>query len=289
MATLRAVGRGRNYSPLRGLVEIGLRAVWRGGWGGELWGRLPGRVEVRVVRETIHVTGLLQPLRLGFASDLHIGPTTPIALLERAFATLAEANLDLLLLGGDYVFLDATPEVAATLERLVAAVPARAKAAVMGNHDLWTHHDRLEDALRAAGAAVLVNDALRLPSPHGEVAVVGLDEPWTGEPDAERAFAAAGDAAVRIALAHAPEGLPHVAGRGAALLLAGHTHGGHIALPGPRPVIVPGPISRAHPMGWYEVEDTRLFVSRGLGGIELPIRAFAPPDVLVAELVPRAG
>ncbi len=69
------------------------------------------------------------PLRVGFASDLHIGPTTPPGILDAAMRALAEAKLDVLLLGGDYVFLDATPKKAQRLAALIERVPARLKLA----------------------------------------------------------------------------------------------------------------------------------------------------------------
>jgi len=285
MLSLRAQGRGRNYSPLRGLTESALRLLYMGGWPGALWGRLPGATDVVVLRDTLAIPGLERPLRLAFASDLHIGPTTPPALLERAFDALAEASPDLLVLGGDYVFLEATARTAETLRGLVARVPAATKVAVLGNHDLWTHHALLEEALWEAGAQVLINRAVRLPDPHGEVAVLGLDEPWTGQPDAELALVGV-DADVRLAVVHAPEGLHHLEDRGIALLLCGHTHGGQVALPGPRPLIVPGPTSRRYPYGRHELSGLTLYVSRGLGGIEVPVRAWAPPDVLLLELRP---
>ena len=52
--------------------------------------------------------GLSTPLTIAFASDLHLGPTTSARTLERAFEMLAEARADVLALGGDYVFLEAT-------------------------------------------------------------------------------------------------------------------------------------------------------------------------------------
>ena len=160
----------------------------------------------------------------------------------------------------------------------MARIPAATKVAVLGNHDLWTEHAVIEAALERGGARVLVNQALRLPPPHDDVAVVGLDEPWTGAPDPERAFGEAGDAPVRIAVAHAPEGYPFVRGRGAALMLCGHTHGGQIATPR-GPIVVHGPLGRRWPAGLYEVDGLPLFVSRGLGAVDFPLRLYAPPDV----------
>lgn len=196
-------------------MESTLRLAYTGGWPGALWGRLPGTCEVRVIRDTLPIPGLRAPLRLAFASDL-------------------------LVLGGDYVFLDATPATAETLRRLVASVPARAKVAVLGNHDLWTHHALIEEALAAAGARVLINEGSYLDHPHADVAVVGLDEPWTGQPDGARALESVPEARVRLRAAH-------------------------------------------------ELDGLTLYVSRGLGGIEVPVRAWAPPDVLVLDLSPRSS
>ncbi len=80
------------------------------------------------------------------------------------------------------------------------------------------------------GAEVLVNRSVRLPEPHDAVHVVGLDEPWSGEADPVAAIAGVPPGAVKILLCHAPDGFP-LFPSGFALYLAGHTHGGHIALP----------------------------------------------------------
>lgn len=53
-----------------------------------------------------------------------------------------------------------------------------------------------------------------------------------------------------------------------------------IALQGLRSLMVPGPVGKLWPFGLHEQKDgLTLFVSRGIGGIELPIRAYALPDV----------
>jgi len=283
---LHAAGRGRNYTRARGLVESALRVAFAGDWPARAWSRVPGAGDVRVVQHRVPLAApRAVPLRVAFASDLHLGPTTHPVTLDAAFRHLAAAAPDLLVLGGDYVFLDATPARARELGRRVRDVPAACKVAVMGNHDLWTRHGLLEDALAEAGVRVLVNASARLGPPHHDVVVVGLDDPWTGRPDAEAAFAGVEAAAVKIAVCHSPSGLGQIGGRGAALFLAGHTHGGQVALPGGVPVILPGGRwARRFPHGVHAWEGTTVFVSRGVGGVEVPVRAFAPPDVGVFEL-----
>ncbi|HEU4534653.1 MAG TPA: metallophosphoesterase, partial [Polyangiaceae bacterium] len=229
---LRPSGRGRNYSPGRGLVESTLRLAYGPGhWPARLWGLWPASRRVRLVEHRLPLLprgagGARRPLRVAFLSDLHLGPTTPSATLDRAFAIVAGLEPDVVLLGGDYVFLEATPALADELEARVGALRAPVKLAVLGNHDLWTDHARLERALARAGARVLVNDAARLPPPFDDVAVIGLDDPWTGQPDAAPALAAAAGARLTIALCHSPDGLAFARGPGVDLLVAGHTHGG---------------------------------------------------------------
>jgi predicted MPP superfamily phosphohydrolase len=278
MLKLRAIGRGRRYTLWRAVREGMQSIAFAGDWPARVLDHLAAH-RVCEERHALALGRVGRPaLKLAFASDLHIGPLTPPRLLDVAFRALAAFAPDVLVLGGDYVFLDVTPAMAGTLERLVASVPAATKVAVLGNHDLWTDHGVIERALARGGARVLVNEALRLPPPHDDVALVGLDEPWTGRPDPERAFAQAAGAPVRIAVAHAPEGWPHVRGRSAALMLCGHTHGGQIALPR-GPVVVYGHLGRRFSAGLYQVDGTSLFVSRGIGAVDLPLRVNAPPDV----------
>lgn len=276
------MGRGSSYSPARGAIEALLRVAYAGDWPARLWSSFPGACDVDRVDLTLPAD--VPALRVAFASDLHVGPTTPARTLDRAFERLREARPDVLALGGDHVFLDATPARVQRLEALVASVPARVKVAVLGNHDLWADHRAIERALERAGVRILVNDAVRLPPPHDEVAILGLDDPWTGRPDGDAALRASGDARLKLAIAHAPEAIPHVARDGVSLLLCGHTHGGQIALPGPRPIVVPGPLGRRHPFGRHRVGSTTVVVSRGVGGVELPVRWNAPPDVVIVTV-----
>lgn len=290
--TVKAVGRGANYSFKRALLEKVARVVYRGGWPGRAWGRIPGRATVDLIQHQLAILPARadrdRPLRIAFASDFHIGPLTSPALLDSAFALLAAARPDVLILGGDYVYLDATAAMARELEQRVAGVPADVKLAVMGNHDLWTRHDLIEAALARAGVTVLINQAVHLPAPFDDVAIVGLDDPWTGSPDPERALQGAAGAAIKLAVAHSPEAVPMLAGRGLSLLLCGHTHGGQIALPS-GPVVVHGKHGRRFPAGLFDVGDLRLFVSRGLGAVELPFRAYARPDVSLFTLTTPGG
>jgi uncharacterized protein len=272
-----------------------LKWAYAGSWPARLWSLLPAALTVQRVEQDLPLRGDRPgrpPLRIGFVSDLHLGPTTPLRLVENAFAALREARLDVLALGGDYVFLGASPKRMERLERLVASVPARTKVAVLGNHDFWARPERVVNALTGGGAHVLLDQGLALPPPHDDIGIIGLDDPLTSrqlfDPSAARASVEralgtlpAGVSSV-IAVAHSPDTLPALQGHGVSLLLCGHTHGGQIALPGHRPLVMPSRVGRRYPFGLHHLEDgLTLFVSRGLGTSMVPLRTWAPEDLAV--------
>lgn len=284
--TLGCRGRGRNYSRIRGVVERVQGAIFVSDWPGRLWGLVPGATEVRTIPHSKTLPAGPGPgCRIVLLTDIHVGPTTPATLLDRAFGIARDADPDVLLLGGDYVYLDATPQKLTRLAALVRSIPAPTKLAVLGNHDLWAEDHLIVAALEEAGATVMINDAARLPAPWHDVAIVGLDDPWTGTCDAAKAFAQLGDEPFRIVLCHGPDGLGQLEGRAFDVYLCGHTHGGHIATPW-GPIVLPnGAMCRLFPSGFGRHGGREVFVSRGIGGIELPIRTFASPDVLILDLV----
>jgi predicted MPP superfamily phosphohydrolase len=214
-----------------------------------------------------------------------VGPTTPLSLLEGAFAAIRREEPDVLLLGGDYVFLDADPHRLEVLGALVESVDCSVKLAVLGNHDLWTHDEAIVETLTRAGARVLVNEAVPLPAPWSDVVVLGLDDPWTGSCDPRAAAAQLNGEPVRIVLCHSPDGLGLLDGLRFDLFVCGHTHAGHIAAPW-GPIVLPhGRMCREYPSGLARFGSGVVYVSRGLGGVELPIRTFAAPEVMVLDLV----
>ena len=272
----------RPYSRTLYVAEHVMRRLYVGAWPARLWALVPGRTRVHLLEHELQVGRPpgRPPLRIAFASDLHIGPTTPAAVLDNAFALLTRARPDVLALGGDYVFLGALHERVAELKRRVAAVPARVKVAVLGNHDFWARPERLAHGLAEIGVHVLINRALRLPPPHDDIAVVGLDDPVTGRVAAE-AVAQAADVAHKLAVCHSPDAIDALGHTDVSLLLCGHTHGGAVCLPGYRPVVMPSRAGRRYPYGRHQVNGLTLFVSRGVGGSLVPVRTWAPPDVVV--------
>ena len=237
------------------------------------------RYDVGVAREA----GLVAPLTVAFASDFHAGPTTHPGIFSSLFATLAEIQPDVLLLGGDFVSCKAE-YVNELADGLVRCRPPCGKYAVFGNHDLWADDVELTRLLSATGVEVLVNRNIALPPPFDGISLCGLDDPWTGSPDASQAFDGAKE--IRIFLTHSPDGLLLLGDEKFDVGFAGHTHGGQVALRDGTPILLPhGPLSRIYVHGKFPLEGNGcLIVSRGVGCSTLPIRVNADPELVVCTI-----
>jgi uncharacterized protein len=275
---------GRRHPPLASVAARLESFLYRGGWPFRLARALGARCEVRTTRVELPVLPAgASPLTLGYASDFHAGGTTDPRLIAAAVAALRAAAPDVLLLGGDFVTHDAG--AAGPLAAELAAVPAPSgRFAVLGNHDWWAGAGAVARALEAAGLSVLTNRNARLPPPHDGIWICGLDDHWSGRPDA--AAALRGADGVRIVLMHAPSGLLDLGRERFDVALCGHTHGGQVALPGGTPLVVPhGALSRRYARGQFSLEPGRsLVVSVGIGCVVLPLRIFAPPEIVVCRL-----
>lgn len=237
------------------------------------------------------------PLRLVHLSDPHVH-RRPGPAHHRGLSAIRRARPHLVVITGDLVDRGSRR---AALEGFVRAVACTAPTlAVLGNHDLERPALRAMamEVLRAAGVRLLDNDRVRVGGPFGELEVVGVGSPDLGLDDLDRALggppaslvvgpavAAGSGATLRITLAHSYHILEHVPPeRCGALVLAGDTHGGQVVLPGLGPVWARWVHRHRYVAGLYRVDQTWLYVNRGLGTIGPPIRWRCPPEVAIIDL-----
>lgn len=114
--------------------------------------------------------------------------------------------------------------------------------------------------------------------------IIGVDDSFRGKPNFKKAIETVPEGAFRFAVFHSPEYFDQVAGA-LDLVLAGHTHGGQVRLPGLPPLYCP-PGCGTYLEGWYEKSGSSLYVSRGVGTSILDVRLFCRPEVAVITLRP---
>jgi uncharacterized protein len=287
----RWFGRARHAGVRKKAVDVIIGLLFRGGWPAVvnralgLQGALVRTDhEFRIPRATADKP----PLRAVFVSDFHAGPTVHRRLLADVFRMIEDARPELLLLGGDFVSFHAS-YVDRLIEPLRRIDASLGKFAVLGNHDLLGDDDYITQRLADAGVRVLVNENVRLPSPHDDITVVGLDDWDEGAPDATPAFRSA--TGTRILLAHGPDALLDTGDNAFDIAFFGHVHGGQFLLRDGRPLIGHrGEMSTRYLLGGvYAGGATHapMVISRGIGTSTLPARRFADPEVHVCTLLPR--
>jgi len=269
-----------------GATVLGLAALYQGFVSG------PRDLVVRTVE--IAPPGwpdALDGLRVAVLSDIHTGaPGLGPSRLEQVVRETNAARPDLVLLAGDYVIQGVRggtfvpPDE--TARRLAALDAPLGCFAVLGNHDWWLDAGAVTDAFVEAGIPVIDDDALAVGDGARSLWVAGISDLWEGEHDWEAALACVTDDRPVIAVTHNPDIFPELSAR-FALTVAGHTHGGQVALPFIGRPIVPSSYGQRYAIG-HVVEDGRhLFVTPGIGTSIIPVRFRVPPEISI--LVLRAG
>jgi uncharacterized protein len=221
---------------------------------------------------------LARPLKIAQLSDVH---THGLGRNERrAFEILAEERPDLIVVTGDCLGNTAGNY------RMCAEFYRRLHAplgvwVVRGNweNDVPLHRERAFYA--GSGVHLLVNGNA---APRGDFSLIGLDDFASGTPRLDAALAGVPAGAYRIALFHSPAYFDRIAGR-VNLCISGHTHGGQVRLPLIRPLWLPKGCGR-FVEGWYEEKGTKMYVSRGLGMSDLPVRLLCRPEITIFTLNP---
>jgi predicted MPP superfamily phosphohydrolase len=254
-----------------------------------------GQRELHVTRVPLAVPGLpagLPPLRIAQISDVHVGTNLSMGQLRRFVAAVNATHPDLICITGDIA-----DSPLAELDRffpVLGELSARhGVCAILGNHDHYAGAERVSDALRRCTPfRVLRDEAVTLDLDGHPLHVVGLDDrgrDWarglTADPRLDALLAAAPAGVPVLLLTHRPDVFAQAAAAGVALTLAGHTHGGQLALPGRRGTRrnlaqFITPFSR----GLFRAGDAHLYVNSGLGVTGQRIRLFTPREITLLEL-----
>lgn len=232
----------------------------------------------------VHVTldGLpeaLSGLRIIHLSDLHLRARWCPA-YDLLNDRLRLDPPDLIVITGDFVEHRADHRKALpTVERFVTGLRSRHGVwGILGNHD----GDLLGPRLRQWNVHVICGRVARLPLGDAAIELVGVPSVSRRDLCDEfvRSLPPLDPGMPRLVLSHFPDSVLRMRDLQAHLVLAGHTHGGQVCLPGGVPVITHDDLPRLMCQGIHPIGDKLLIVNRGLGFASLPLRLFCPPEVI---------
>ncbi|MBI4346171.1 MAG: metallophosphoesterase [Elusimicrobia bacterium] len=214
--------------------------------------------------ESLEGFGLEVPLRLLYASDLHLGWAWSRGLVAELERRVREACPGVVLLGGDLVD---PPRGLAQLGELVGRLGALSPVwAVGGNHDRFVGVGAVRAAVERAGGGWLEGRAVE-----------------TGGARLEGSLRPAAGSLRRVLCAHDPAVFPRAAEAGYRLVLAGHLHGGQC--------VIGSYGGRQYPGAWlnawtglrFERAGSTMLVSRGAADT-LPLRWNCPREAILCVL-----
>ena len=253
-----------------------------------LWNR--GRqnyLNIRVIENEIVVGERLPAefngFRIAHLSDLHIDMDD--ALLPVLAKALEESRYDICVMTGDYRNMTVGPigRTVELMDRLCDAVKAPLYL-VLGNHDFIAQVPPLE---RSGKGRFLLNEGvpIRKPGCDSGLWLAGIDDPVIFRTDdLGKALDGSVQDDVKILLSHSPRVYAEAEAAGVDILLAGHTHGGQICLPGGRAILNNDASPRRYQNGPWRHGRLHGYTSCGSGASGLPIRFNCPPEIVIHVL-----
>ncbi|TQM10676.1 hypothetical protein FB548_2880 [Pseudoxanthomonas sp. 3HH-4] len=247
------------------------------------WARFVEPQRIRV-QETI-LTGTGARARLVLVIDIHLGVYKNRGYLQRLVDRINTRQADAVVIAGDFTYEPdgkSLQEMFAPLAELHLPVYA-----VLGNHDQQAPGPDIDAELRSALATHKVNVI------EGETVTVrgfrlaGLGDRWANKDD-PGFLSALPSTSPTLVLTHNPDSAIDLDPAQAALVLAGHTHGGQIRIPWLYKRVIPSQygFDRGEQFLRTPHGRVRVYTTVGTGEIGLPMRLFNPPTIDVLDLRP---
>jgi len=249
----------------------------------------PGQVEL--TRLELPVPGLpaaFDGYQILHITDLHCGSLIPAREVRARLAAGSELTCDMVAFTGDAASgVGGLPAAAAALSLLR---PRDAAFAVLGNHDTWLGPTLVRETLVEHGLRVLVNEHAAISRGGYSIYIAGVgNTAYSDRDDLPVTLRGIPEGGIVVLLSHAPNIVLRPLAPRAALILAGHTHGGQLVLPLVGPLYVPSSLGRRYAAGLFGRPGGWLFINRGLGEMFPPVRLLCPPEIALVTLRAAPG
>ncbi len=204
-------------------------------------------------------------------SDIHYGTTINESNLKKMVNKVNQLKPDIIVFTGDLVAKGINPtdkikaEITVNLSKLDAPI---GKYAIASNEDLES--DIFSDLITNSGFTLLNNEAKLIYNNDDEpIELVGISSINSKIELTDN---------YKIALIHKPDDFDNIKNDNYNIVMAGHNHGGIIRLP-----FVGGLINiegaKKYHNDYYEIDNTKLYVSSGLGTSNINFRMFNQPSI----------
>lgn len=233
--------------------------------------------EYSIINEKIPLN--FHGLKIVQFSDLHYGTTIKEEELKNVINKINELNPDIIFFTGDLI--DNSYKISEDEEKLIAKELNKLKPnigiyAVRGNHDI---NDNFENIIKNTYIELLNNQnkLLYFDNSSTPIMLIALDDNLKGTQNIDNAFNFEDNDYYKILITHEPDDYDKLP-KNVNLFLAGHSHLGQVRLPFIGSVYnMEG--AKKYKEEKYEIDETNLFISGGLGTTKIKYRFLDKPSI----------
>lgn len=221
----------------------------------------------------------MQPLRIGMASDLHLGRLFGSTQLDTLADIMRQEKVDIILLPGDIMDDNVNAYLAEKMQPHLANLQAPLGVyATLGNHDFFGDQQRIEAEMRKAGIIPVMDESVVI---DGRFTLIGRnDDLVKNRPTAEQLLKGVNTALPVILMDHRPTEIEQHANLPIDIQLSGHAHNGQIF---PANFIVKLIYRLSY--GYEKINQGHFFVTSGYGFWGVPMRLGSQSEVMIIDLV----
>jgi uncharacterized protein len=259
-----------------------------------LWAMVYGAMvepyRIRLRTENVKISGNEnESLKIILLSDLHLDRACERE--QKVLELIKDFGPDLILWPGDFTNLsfvedkDTLSQTKTFIRELCDMAPLYVSRGTVEVDDLpW-----VEQLIKNTSAVLLENEGAFVDIKKSNLYLMGIPTEL-GKDEREESLdilTGGADDRPKILLYHTPDMIKEAANAGVDLYVAGHTHGGQIAMPLLGPLYTSSVYGRKYAYGAYLVEKTMMIVTRGIGmegGGAPRIRFSCPPEVVGINL-----
>ncbi len=250
--------------------------------------KAPSRIQTNYrTIESSKIHNDLDGLQFAFISDLHYLGYFDESRLETVQSKVNSINPDIIIFGGDLVDREMSEDEYSKLLLSLKSMNAQyGKFAILGEADYKSEaiSEQVEALLYEADFEVLKNKSVKLTKDTKEfIQIIGIDSPLDKLDDIESAYADVDEKNFAISFVHTPDTAKDLMTNKTDLIVAGHSHGGQVKIP-LLGQVYNKPLAEEFYSGLYNVNNSKLYVSNGLGTSITDVRINAPAEIIIYTL-----
>ncbi|OOF36458.1 metallophosphoesterase [Rodentibacter heidelbergensis] len=232
----------------------------------------------RLVHYDITLDKPMKPLKIGVASDLHLGSLFGGKALDKLAQIMDEQKVDIILLPGDIMDDNVTAYLAENMRPHLAKLRAPLGVyATLGNHDFFGHQEEITEEIRQAGIILLKDQVATI---NDEIVLIGRnDDLEKNRPSTATLLKQAQADLPIIVLDHRPSEVEIHSTLPFDLQVSGHTHKGQIF-----PANLITTLTYRIDYGLEKIGNPYFMVTSGYGFWGIPMRLGSQSEIVIIDV-----